>query len=78
MTSDGSEIPNASQTPYWLQKVKETQNPSKFREEWFPVAKDMPITNSLLFSPKNSTKLGVAGVSLTKNSKGAKRGGLRP
>lgn len=61
-----------------LQKAENTQNRPKFREECFPVAKVIPTTNSLLFSPKNSTKIGVAGVSLAKISKNAKRGGLRP
>jgi hypothetical protein len=49
---------------------------TKKREEWFPLARDMAKTNSSFFSPKNSTKLGIAGVSFTKNSKSAKKGGL--
>ena len=85
VSSSYSNLKMAERHLYWLcnlfhslQKAENTQNRPKFREEWFPVAKDIPIINSLLFSPKNSTKLGVAGVSLTKISKNAKRRGLRP
>jgi hypothetical protein len=52
-----------------LHKAENTQNRPKKRAKWFPVAKVMPKTNSVLFSPKNSTKIGVAGVSIAKNSK---------
>jgi hypothetical protein len=52
-----------------LQKAKNTQNRPKFREKRFLVAKVIPKTNSILFSPKNSTKIGVAGVSIAKNRK---------
>ena len=62
----------------WLQKVEETQNRPKKRPEWFPLAKVMPITVFLLFSPRSYTKIGVAGVSFAKNSQSAKIGGLRP
>jgi hypothetical protein len=61
-----------------LQKAENTQNQPKFFEEWFPVAKDIPITNSLLFSPKNSTKLGIARVSLTKISQTPKEADSAP
>jgi hypothetical protein len=38
----------------------------------------MAKTVFLLFSPRNSTKNGLAGVSLANNRKKAKKGGLRP
>jgi hypothetical protein len=38
----------------------------------------MPITNSPSLFPKNSTKNGIVGVNLTKNSKEIQIGGLRP
>jgi hypothetical protein len=52
-----------------LQNAENTQNRPKIHAKWFPVAKVMPKTNSVLFSPKNSTKSGVAGVNIAKNGK---------
>jgi hypothetical protein len=63
---------------HWLQKAENTQNRPKKREEWFPVASVMPITNSPSLFPKKSTKIGIVGVNLAKNSKKIKVGGLRP
>jgi hypothetical protein len=57
---------------HWLQKAENTQNRPKKREEWFPVAPAIPITNSPSLFPKNSTKFGIVGVSLTKNRKKSK------
>jgi hypothetical protein len=63
---------------HWLQKAENTQNRPKKREEWFPVAPVIPITNSPSLFPKNSTKFGKVGVNFTKISKKIKIGGLRP
>lgn len=63
---------------HWLQKAENTQNRPKKREEWFPVAPVMPITNSLSLFPKNPTKFGIVGVNFAKNSKKIKFVGVRP
>ena len=72
MTSHGSETCSIDS-----KRSKRPKIHPNFHPEWFSLAKDMPITNSLLFSPKNSTKLGIAGVSFTKNSNMPKKSGLR-
>jgi hypothetical protein len=53
-----------------LQNAENTQNRPKIRPKWFPVEEVMPKTSSVPFSPKNSTKSGVAGVNTSKNGKG--------
>jgi hypothetical protein len=71
MTSNGSKTCSNGSI-----RSKRPKIDPKFRPEWFPVAKVMPKTNSPSFSQQNSTKIGVAGVSLAKNSIFAKKGGI--
>jgi hypothetical protein len=61
-----------------LQNAENTQNRPKIHPKWFPVAKVMEKTNSVLFSPKNSTKSGVARVNISKNGKWRQTRWTRP
>jgi hypothetical protein len=63
---------------HWLQKAENTQNRPKKREEWFPVASVLSITNFPSLFPKSSTKFGKVEVNFAKNSKKIKNGGVRP
>jgi hypothetical protein len=54
-----------------LQNAENTQNRPKIHPKWFPIEEVMPKTSSIPFSPKNSTKSGVAGVNTSKNGKWA-------
>jgi hypothetical protein len=62
---------------HWLQKAENTQNRPKKREEWFPVAPVLPITNFPSLFPKNPTKFGKVEVSFAKISKKIKNVGVR-
>ena len=54
---------------HWLQKAENTQNRPKKREEWFPVAPVLSITNFPSLFPKNPTKFGKEEVNFAKISK---------
>jgi hypothetical protein len=58
---------------HWLQKAENTQNRPKKREEWFPVAPVLSITNFPSLFPKNPTKFGKVEVSFAKISKRIKK-----